>query len=273
MKSWTLAAGVTAIAGVALLAFAGEKPAAQPAAAAATAPAPGNAAAKPSPFKTPREVVSYGIGMSIGQQASQSGIDVDPDALVQGFRDALAGHEPKVSEAQFRAAMQSVQQEVMAKQMAKAKADGEKNKTEGEKFLADNAKKPGVKTTASGLQYEVIKEGTGPTPKASDTVKVNYKGTLLSGKEFDSSYKRGEPAVFPVDGVIKGWTEALQLMKVGAKYRLVIPASLAYGERGAGNVIGPNSTLVFEVELLGIEPANADPHNLGGHPSTEPATK
>jgi FKBP-type peptidyl-prolyl cis-trans isomerase len=136
----------------------------------------------------------------------------------------------------------------------KQKQLGEKNKTEGTKFLEDNKKKPGVKTTASGLQYKVEKEGTGVQPKATDMVTVNYRGTLIDGTEFDSSYKRGQPATFPVNGVIKGWTEALQLMKQGAKYQLFIPATLAYGERAMGPDIGPNSTLIFEVELQDVKP-------------------
>jgi FKBP-type peptidyl-prolyl cis-trans isomerase FklB len=139
----------------------------------------------------------------------------------------------------------------------KQKELGEKNKTEGTKFLEENKKKPGVKTTASGLQYKVEKEGTGPQPKGTDMVTVNYRGTLIDGTEFDSSYKRGQPATFPVNGVIKGWTEALQLMKKGAKYQLFIPSNLAYGERAMGPDIGPNSTLTFEVELMDVKPPPA----------------
>ena len=147
----------------------------------------------------------------------------------------------------------------------KQKAMAEKNLAAGEKFLAENAKKEGVKTTSSGLQYKVVKEGTGPQPKAGDTVTVDYRGTLIDGTEFDSSYKRGHPATFPVNGVIPGWTEALQLMKVGSKYQLFIPSKLAYGERAAGPELPANSTLIFEVELKGVEPAQ------GGSPS--PAAK
>jgi FKBP-type peptidyl-prolyl cis-trans isomerase FklB len=144
----------------------------------------------------------------------------------------------------------------MAKRMKGQQEGLTKNKAEGEKFLADNKKKEGIKTTASGLQYKVIKDGTGKTPKATDTVSTHYRGTLISGKEFDSSYKRGEPAEFPVNGVIKGWTEALQLMKEGAKWQLFIPSELAYGERGAGQDIGPNSTLIFDIELLSVKAGN-----------------
>jgi FKBP-type peptidyl-prolyl cis-trans isomerase FklB len=149
--------------------------------------------------------------------------------------------------------MQDFQKKMMAKQMAAREEGLGKNKAEGEKFLADNKKKEGIKTTASGLQYKVITAGTGKTPKATDTVKTHYRGTLINGTEFDSSYKRGEPAEFPVNGVIKGWTEALQLMKEGAKWQLFIPSELAYGERGAGRDIGPNSTLIFDIELISVK--------------------
>jgi FKBP-type peptidyl-prolyl cis-trans isomerase FklB len=153
----------------------------------------------------------------------------------------------------MKEAFEAFQKEVVAKQEVKAKESADKNLKAGEAFLAENAKKEGVVTLPSGLQYKVIEAGSGKTPKASDTVTVNYRGTLIDGKEFDSSYKRGEPATFPVSGVIAGWTEALQLMKEGAKWQLVIPPGLAYGEKGAGPVIGPNSTLVFEVELIKVQ--------------------
>src|SRR5881394_629143 len=146
---------------------------------------------------------------------------------------------------------------MMEKQIAASKEAAEKNKAEGEKFLEENKKKDGVKTTASGLQYKVLKEGSGPSPKETDTVVTNYRGTLIDGTEFDSSYKRNEPATFPVNRVIKGWTEALQLMKPGGKYKLFIPSNLAYGPGGAGGDIGPNATLIFEVELLSSKPAEA----------------
>ena len=161
----------------------------------------------------------------------------------------------------------------MAKQAAAKKEQGEKNETQGKKFLEENKKKEGWKTTASGLQYKVLKEGKGAAPKETDTVKVNYRGTTIDGTEFDSSYKRGQPATFPVNRVIKGWTEALQLMKPGAKYQLAIPSDLAYGERGAGSDIGPNSTLLFDVELLEIvaptptpKPATYDSGRPAGQP-------
>ena len=158
-----------------------------------------------------------------------------------------------LSEEEMRTVMTAFQKEMAAKQAEMMKSQGEKNKKEGEAFLAENKKKEGVKTLASGLQYKVIKEGTGKTPKATDKVSTHYQGTLIDGTEFDSSYKRGEPATFPVNGVIPGWTEALQLMKVGSKWQLFVPSKLAYGEKGAGPIIGPNAVLIFTVELLAIK--------------------
>ena len=158
-----------------------------------------------------------------------------------------------LSDKEAQEVMMTFQKEQMAKLNENARKLGEKNKKEGETFLAENKKKPGVVTLPSGLQYKILKEGTGRNPKATDTVVTHYRGTLLDGKEFDSSYKRGEPATFPLNGVIRGWTEALQLMKPGAKWQLFIPPQLAYGERGAGQDIGPNATLIFEVELIAIK--------------------
>ncbi len=201
-----------------------------------------------SPLKTQKDKLSYAIGMQVGGTISRQGIEVDPNVLLEGLKDAMAG-KPIMTEEDVRATMMQLQSDMLAKQ----KQAGEANKKEGEAFLAANKAKPGVVTLPDGLQYTVIKEGTGPKPSASDTVTVNYRGTLINGKEFDSSYKRGEPAKFPVNGVIKGWTEALQLMPVGSKWQLFIPAELAYGERGAGADIAPNSTLIFEVELLSIQ--------------------
>lgn len=193
---------------------------------------------------------SYAIGLSIGNNLKEQELDLDAQQLVQGLMDALKGAEPKLSEEQLRGAMQQFQQ----RQIAKMKARQDAAQAESAKFLVENAKKPGVKTTESGLQYKVLKSGDGPSPKAEDTVTVHYRGTLTDGTEFDSSYKRGQPATFPVNGVIAGWTEALQLMQVGDRWQLVIPSELAYGERGTpGGPIGPNATLVFEVELLGIK--------------------
>jgi len=188
--------------------------------------------------------------MQIGFNLSRQKVDVNPDLLVAGIKDAIAD-KPQLTPEQVKEVMTTFEKDMQQKQ----KEAGEKNKAEGEKFLAENKKKEGVKTTASGLEYKVLKEGNGPQPKATDTVTVNYRGTLINGTEFDSSYKRGQPATFPVNGVIKGWTEALQLMKVGSKYQLFIPSNLAYGERSVSPEIGANSTLIFEVELLDAKPA------------------
>src|ERR1051325_8307030 len=200
-------------------------------------------------LKDTKDKVSYSIGMQIGFNLGRQKVNINPDVLAAGIKDAIAG-KPQLTPDQVKDIMAQFEKDMDQKQ----KQLGEKNKTDGAKFLEDNKKKPGVKTTASGLQYKVEKEGTGPTPKATDMVTVNYRGTLIDGTEFDSSYKRGQPATFPVNGVIKGWTEALQLMKQGAKYQLFIPASLAYGERAMGPDIGPNSTLIFDVELVDVKP-------------------
>ncbi len=200
-----------------------------------------------------KDKISYSIGMSIGRDFSRQGLDVDPDILAKGIKDTLAGDQLLMTEAEAQDVLMKFQQEMMAKREAEVKAMAEKNAKEGADFLAENAKKEGVVTLPSGLQYKIITEGKGNSPGEKDTVTVNYRGTLIDGKEFDSSYKRGEPATFPVKGVIAGWTEALQLMKEGAKWQLYVPAALAYGERGAGPMIGPNSTLLFEVELISIK--------------------
>lgn len=208
-------------------------------------------------LKDQKDKVSYSIGLDIGNTLKRQLIDVNADLLNKGLKDGLSGAKPLMTEEETKETMATFQKDMMAKQSAVKKEQGDKNAAEGKKFLEENKKKEGVKTTASGLQYKVLKEGTGATPKATDTVKVNYRGTTIDGIEFDSSYKRGEPASFPVNRVIKGWTEGLQLMKVGSKYQFVVPADLAYGERGAGSDIGPNATLLFDVELLDIPPASA----------------
>jgi len=212
-------------------------------------------------LKDPKQKVSYGIGLSIGRQMKGQSIEVDSQALARGIMDAIAGSKPLLSDQELQQTMMAFQQELQARQRGMAakqseasKALGEKNQKEGAAFLAENAKKPGVKTLPSGLQYKVVKEGTGPMPKATDQVKTHYRGTLLDGTVFDSSYKRGEPATFGVSDVIAGWTEALQLMKVGSRWQLFIPGDLAYGANPRpGGPIGPNATLVFDIELLGIE--------------------
>jgi len=204
-------------------------------------------------FQTPKEKQSYSIGADIGNKLKSQSIDVDPDALAQGLKDAISGNKLLMTEQEIKESLSSLQKEMMEKQAERTKQLSEKNKKEGDAFLAENRKKEGVKTLPSGLQYKVITEGTGKTPKAEDTVITNYRGTLIDGTEFDSSYKRGQPATFPVKGVIPGWTEALQLMKEGSKWELFIPASLAYGERGAGNAIGPYATLIFDIELISVK--------------------
>lgn len=204
-------------------------------------------------LQTPKEKQSYSIGADIGSKLKSQSIEIDPDTLAQGIKDAVSGGKLLLTEQEINETLSTLQKELMEKQAERAKQLGEKNKKEGEAFLSENKKKEGVKTLPSGLQYKVIKEGTGKTPKADDTVVTNYRGTLTDGTEFDSSYKRGQPATFPVKGVIAGWTEALQLMKEGSKWELFIPSSLAYGERGAGNVIGPNATLIFEIELISVK--------------------
>lgn len=203
-------------------------------------------------FKNDQEKVSYVIGHQIGSNFKRDGLEVNLDVLVNGMKDALADKKSPVTADEQQKLMQDLQKKLREKAEAKRKQEGDKNAEVGKKFLEDNKKKDGVKTTPSGLQYKVLAEGKGDAPKATDTVKTHYKGTLIDGTEFDSSLKRGQPATFPVNGVIKGWTEALQLMKPGAKYQLFIPSELAYGERGAGEQIGPNATLVFEVELIEI---------------------
>ncbi len=209
-------------------------------------------AAETMELKTPKDKVSYAIGMDMANSLKKNEIEVDPAVLGQAFKDLLGGKKTLMTEEESRATLTSLQQEMQTKRQEKTKVQGEANKKEGATFLAENKKKEGVKTLPSGLQYKVISAGKGKTPKAEDTVTVQYKGTLINGTEFDSSYKRGQAATFPVNGVIKGWTEALQLMKEGDKWMLYIPADLAYGENGPGP-IGPNATLIFEVELESIK--------------------
>jgi FKBP-type peptidyl-prolyl cis-trans isomerase FklB len=257
-----LAAGIT-LAGSAL---AQQTPSATPAPATpAKAAAPttqkGTPAKNPSTvvLKTEKEKASYAIGISIAKTLQKDGIAVDTAILLRGMKDTLAGNKPLITDDEAKAALTAIQQESRVKQEAKMKIAGDENKKEGEAFLAANKSKAGVVTLADGLQYKIEKTGTGAKPLATDTVECHYRGTLINGTEFDSSYKRGQPAAFPVGGVIKGWTEILQLMPVGSKYQVFIPAELAYGPRGAGADIGPNSTLIFEIELLSIKAKPADP--------------
>lgn len=206
-----------------------------------------------SSLKTPKDKVSYAVGAQIGADMKRQTVDIDPAMLAKGLKDGFQGSKLLLTDQEMREALGGLQQQMAAKQAERMRELGAKNKQAGAAFLAENKKKEGVKVLPSGLQYKVAREGTGKAPKADDTVTVNYRGTLIDGTEFDSSYKRGESATFPVKGVIKGWTEALQLMKVGSKWQLFVPSELAYGEQPAGRVIGPNSTLIFEVELLAIK--------------------
>jgi FKBP-type peptidyl-prolyl cis-trans isomerase FklB len=198
----------------------------------------------------PKQRISYTIGLNIGRDFVSQDVEIDTAALMAGVRDGLGGQTPRLSDDEMLAEVKSFREAMMAKQEAKQKEVAAKNLSEGAAFLAKNAKEPGVVVRESGLQYKVLKEGTGPLPTADSIVSVHYRGTLLDGSEFDSSYERNEPLTLPVGGVIPGWTEALTLMKEGSKWQLYIPAALAYGEAGAPPAIGPNATLLFEVELL-----------------------
>lgn len=208
-----------------------------------------------APALADADKLSYTFGYTIGNSLKQQGVDINNAVLEKGIKDALAGTDGLLTEEERGAVISQFQQEKMRQRMEEQKAAADKNLAEGTAFLAENAKKEGVTVLESGLQYKVITAGTGESPKATDKVTTHYRGTLLNGEEFDSSYKRNKPASFAVNGVIKGWTEALQLMKKGAKWQLFIPANLAYGERGTGGSIGPNSTLIFEVELLEVNAA------------------
>ena len=196
---------------------------------------------------------SYAMGMDVGQSIKGLGAEIDSAALNAAIGDVLSGAALKLEAAESTKIKQDFFRKKQEAQMAERKASGAENKAKGEAFLAENAKKEGVTVTESGLQYEVLTQGDGKKPAATDTVKVHYQGTLIDGTEFDSSYKRGEPISFPLNRVIKGWTEGVALMPVGSKYKFYIPSDLAYGERGAGAKIGPDSTLIFTVELLAIE--------------------
>ena len=222
---------------------------------------------KPPQLKDVKDKASYSFGLNIGLNLQRQNVELNQDAFIAGLKDGVAGRKPLLSEQEVREAMMAFEKDMQQKKADVAK----KNTAEGEKFLAENKSKEGVKTTASGLQYKVLKEGSGAQPKAADSVTVNYRGTLLDGTEFDSSYKRGQPATFPVGGVIKGWTEALQLMKTGSKFQLFVPANLAYGDRSPGAQIPAGSTLIFEVELMEVKPPEAP--GASAIPSPSPSAK
>ena len=206
-------------------------------------------------FKDLRDKVSYIIGLNIAQQIRTDKMDLDPALLTRGLQDGMSGAKPVLSEEDIQKSLTEFQQKMQAEDNKRLAENAQKNKDEGEAFLAANKQKDGVVALPSGLQYKVLKQGTGPSPKPGEAVTVNYKGTLINGTEFDSSYKRGQPATLELGRVIPGWSEALQHMKVGDKWELYIPANLAYGVRGAGVDIGPNATLIFDVELLDVKPA------------------
>ena len=197
--------------------------------------------------------ISYSVGYQVGGDFQRQGVALNPELMLKGVQDAMSGEKPLMTQPEMEKTLIDLKRKIVSIQQGRRKEAAEKNLAVGKKFLEENAKKEGVKTLPSGLQYKVIAKGSGKPPGKTDSVTVNYKGTLVDGTEFDSSYKRGKSATFRVDGVIAGWTEGLQLMKPGAKWQLFIPAKLAYGERGAGSRIGPNSALVFEVELISVQ--------------------
>ena len=243
-KSYRLLVAVAAISLIAACAKSGDKDASK--------------SADASGLTTDAQKFGYSIGIDLGKSLQPVKQYVDVAALKAGLDDASSGATPKLDDAAREEVKNTVAKKMQEEQLAQRADQAKKNQEEGDKFLAENAKKPGVKTTKSGLQYEVLTEGKGPHPTDKDRVTVHYKGTLLNGETFDSSYDRGQPVTFPLANVIPGWTEGVQLMTVGSKYKFYIPAALAYGERGAGVKIGPNSTLVFEVELLGINNDKAE---------------
>ncbi|HUE54870.1 MAG TPA: FKBP-type peptidyl-prolyl cis-trans isomerase [Candidatus Udaeobacter sp.] len=221
--------------------------------AAKTPGAPGTKSPAVLTLKTEKDKNSYAFGMNIGRGLRQNSVDIDPAILMRGIKDVLAGGKTLLTDEQAQTTLTAIQNNLRKRQQDMRQQAGDTNKKEGDAFLAENKTKDGVITLPSGLQYKVVKAADGPKPAATDSVVCNYRGTLINGTEFDSSYKRGQPATFPVGQVIKGWTEALQLMPVGSKWELYVPSDLAYGDRGAGANIGPNATLIFEVELLSIQ--------------------
>jgi FKBP-type peptidyl-prolyl cis-trans isomerase FklB len=233
-----------------------QSPAAKPPAAKTATSTTAKKPAVPLTLTTQKDKASYAIGMNIGKSMHRDGVDIDSSILLRGLKDGMSGAKPLITDDEAKAALTALQADLRKRQEEKLQVEIETNKKAGEAFLAENKTKDGVVTLPSGLQYKILTEGTGPKPAATDTVVCNYKGALLDNTEFDSSYKRGQPATFPVSNVINGWKEALQLMPVGSKWQLVVPSDLAYGARGGpqGSGIGPNATLVFEVELISIKP-------------------
>jgi FKBP-type peptidyl-prolyl cis-trans isomerase FklB len=249
----------------------GQQPSASKPATATKKPAASTQAAKPVTLDTQTDKASYAIGLNIGKSMKRDGVDVNADLLLKGMKDALADAKPLLTDEEMQQVLTTLQNEVRKHQQEVYQEALKKNKEEGDAFLEANKAKPDVVTLPSGLQYKILQAGDGPKPTATDTVNCNYRGTLINGTEFDSSYKTGKPAQFAVSRVIKGWTEALQLMPVGSKWELYIPPSLAYGERGGGATIGPDSTLIFQVELVSIQPKPAPPAPKLEMPGGQPA--
>jgi FKBP-type peptidyl-prolyl cis-trans isomerase len=227
---------------------------------------------KPLTLDTDKDKASYAIGLNIGKSMKKDGVEISPEVLTKGIKDGIADAKPLLTDDEITKVLTTLQAEVRKRQQEAFQAALTKNKEEGDAFLTANKAKPDVVALPSGLQYKVLQAGDGPKPTAVDTVMCNYRGTLIDGTEFDSSYKTGKPATFQVNRVIKGWTEALQLMPVGSKWELYIPSSLAYGERGTqGGPIGPNATLIFQVELLSIQPKATPPPPKLEQPGGQPA--
>ncbi len=227
---------------------------------------------KATQLKDKKDKISYSIGVDVGKSIMKQKIELNPEPFLAGFKDGQADKPTLMTEDEIRQTLMALQTEMLEKQKTEMKEQASKNLSAGQKFLDDNKKKKDVVTLPSGLQYRIIKEGKGDSPKATDVVTTHYRGKLIDGTEFDNSYNRGEPVKFAVNGVIPGWTEALQLMKPGAKWELFIPSKLAYGENGVGQIIGPNSTLVFEVELLTVEKPN-DKQNADKEEKSEKHSK
>ncbi len=259
LKTFTSAYAL--MAGVVLVGSAmAQQPAAKSSAPAAHSQQSSPAASPSNPaLPTDKDKLSYAIGMNVGKGLHRDGVDVDPNVLLRGLKDAMAGGKTQLTDEQAQAEIRELSEQLRQKAETQRAQAEQTNKKEGDAFLAANKTKPGVVALPSGLQYKILKEGTGPKPTAADSVKVNYRGTFINGTEFDSSEKHGGPATFPVGRIIKGWTEALQLMPVGSKWELFVPPDLAYGARGAGSDIGPNETLIFQVELLSIEKPEQKP--------------
>ncbi len=226
-------------------------------------------------LKTPDDIASYGMGLGMGKNFLRKvEFDLDFELFIKGIKDGYDDDGSQLmSDEEVKKEMTAFQETLRARQLEKRTKQSAENKAKGDKFLAENKKKKGVVALPSGLQYKILTKGTGPSPKATDTVKVHYRGTTIDGEEFDSSFKRNTPATFPVNRVVKGWTEALQLMKVGSKWQLTVPPELGYGERGAGRNIGPNAVLLFEVELLGIEETKKADGKASGKVKPKPVKK